>query len=293
MLFAFLTKRIQNVSRSVKEFEKGRYDRRIPVTSKDEIGDLARTFNHMADTIAANMENLKQTDRLRRELIANVSHDLRSPLASIQGYIETILMKRETLPSEELQKYLETILGDAKQLNRLVEELFELSKLDAKQINPKLETFSLTELLQDVGVKFKSHADNLNIQLSTDLPKQLYFVHADIGMIERVLSNLIENAMNFTPVRGKVHLSLHRYDGQLRVRIRDTGKGIPPEDIPHIFDRFYTGDSSRSRSLRGSGLGLAISQKIMELHYSSITVTSKLNEGSVFEFELACIDHCT
>jgi len=293
ILFAFLTRRIQNVSRSVKEFEKGRYDQRISVTSKDEIGDLARAFNHMADTIAANMDSLKQTDRLRRELIANVSHDLRSPLASIQGYIETILMKRETLPPEELQSYLETILADAKQLNRLVEELFELSKLDAKQTDPNLETFSLTELLQDVSMKYKAQAYKLNIQLSTDLPKQLYFVHADIGMIERVLSNLIENAINFTPEHGMVQLSILRNDGLLRVRIRDTGKGIAPEDIPHIFDRFYRGNSSRSGAIRGSGLGLAISQKIMELHHSSISVSSKPKEGSVFEFELPCIEQCT
>lgn len=293
ILFAFLTRRIQNVSRTVKEFEKGRYDQRITVRSRDEIGDLANTFNHMADTIAANMDNLKQTDRLRRELIANVSHDLRSPLASIQGYIETILMKHETLAPDKLQGYLETILADARQLNRLVEELFELSKLDAKQIDPSLETFSLTELLQDVSMKFKSQAEKLNIRLSADLPKQLYFVHADIGMIERVLSNLIENAINFTPEHGMVQLSIQRNDGQLLVRIKDTGKGIPPEDIPHIFDRFFRGDSSRSGSIRGSGLGLAISQKIMELHHSSIRVSSKLKEGSVFEFELPCIEHCT
>jgi signal transduction histidine kinase len=293
ILFGFLTRRIQNVSRSVKEFENGRYDQRITVKARDEIGNLANTFNHMADTIAKNMDNLKQTDRLRRELIANVSHDLRSPLASIQGYIETILMKKETLPSEKLHGYLETILADAKQLNRLVEELFELSKLDAKQIDPQLETFSLTELLQDVSMKFKSQAEKLNIQLSADLPKQLYFVHADIGMIERVLSNLIENAINFTPERGMVQLSVHRNNGQLRVCVSDTGKGIPPEDLPHIFDRFFRGDSSRSGTNRGSGLGLAISQKIMELHQSSITVESKPMEGSVFEFELPCVDQCT
>jgi signal transduction histidine kinase len=247
----------------------------------------------MADTITANMENLKQTDSLRRELIANVSHDLRSPLASIQGYIETILMKRETLHPEELQSYLETILADATQLNRLVEELFELSKLDAKQIDPYLETFSLTELLQDVSMKYKSRADRLNVRLSAELPKQLYFVNADIGMIERVLSNLIENALKFTPAKGTVRLSIHRDDGQLKVRISDTGKGIPQEDIPHIFDRFYRGDSSRSNAPRSSGLGLAISQKIMELHHSSIQVNSEPEKGSTFEFELPCVDQCT
>jgi signal transduction histidine kinase len=293
ILFAFLTRRIQNVSRSVKEFERGRYDQRISVTSQDEIGDLANAFNHMADTITANMENLKQTDNLRRELVANVSHDLRSPLASIQGYIETILMKREILPPEELQSYLETILADATQLNRLVEELFELSKLDAKQIDPYLETFSLTELLQDVSMKYKSRAERLNVRLSAKLPKQLYFVNADIGMIERVLSNLVENALKFTPAQGTVRLSIHRDDGQLKVRISDTGKGIPPEDIPHIFDRFYRGDGSRSNAPRSSGLGLAISQKIMELHHSSIRVNSELEKGSTFEFELPCVDQCT
>jgi signal transduction histidine kinase len=285
-LFAFLTKRLKSVSRTVEEFENGRFDRRIPVSTKDEIGNLARTFNHMADTIAANMDSLKQTDRLRRELIANVSHDLRSPFASMQGYIETILMKQKALKSEELRKYLEIILNDAKMLNKLVEELFELSKLDAQQIKPRPETFSLTELLQDVILKFRSSAEKFRIHLTADLPKKPCFVRADIGMIERVLSNLIENALNFTPTDGTIRLELQSRNGSIQVRVIDTGRGIPPEDIPHIFDRFYTGDRSRSRSKGGSGLGLAISQKIMELHDSVIAVDSAPDRGSNFNFEL-------
>jgi signal transduction histidine kinase len=285
-LFALLTRRLQAVARSVREFEQGSYDKRVKVSSRDEIGKLGRAFNRMADTIAANMEKLKQTDSLRRELIANVSHDLRSPLTSIQGYVETLLMKHRGLDRAQIDEYLQIILSDAVRLNELVHQLFELSKYEARQMEPKLERFSLTELMQDVSVKYRPQAEKQRIALEARLPEKLLPVRADIHMIERVLSNLIENALDHTPERGRVTLELEERDRRVQARVIDSGKGIAKEDIPLIFERFYSDRKVRSRSERGRGLGLAIAQKILELHSSRIRVDSQPGRGSVFYFEL-------
>ena len=158
ILFFLLTRRLRAMTAAVREFEKNNFQQRIPVKSNDEIGQLGKAFNQMADTIVANMEEMKKNDGLRRELIANVSHDLRSPLTSIQGYLETILMKESSLSAERRQRYLETILNNATMLSELVAELFELSKLDAKQTTPKPEPFSVAELTQDVVLKFQPQA---------------------------------------------------------------------------------------------------------------------------------------
>jgi len=285
-LFAFLTKRLQQVSKAVQDFEQGSYDRRIETDSKDEIGSLARTFNQMADTINAHMEQLKKTDELRRELVANVSHDLKSPLATIQGYIETLLMKGDRLSSDEHRHFLEIVLQSTKSLNRLVGELLELSKLETKQVEPVLETFSMTDLAQDVFMKFKPGAEKRHIHLSAGIPGNLCFVKADIALIERVMSNLLDNAIKNTPERGSVRIELHCFNGKTRFVVSDSGKGIAPEDIPHLFERFYIGRSSGRRPEGGSGLGLAISQKIMELHESTITVENRPDRGSSFSFDL-------
>jgi signal transduction histidine kinase len=286
VLFAFLTKRLQRVARSVADFKSGDFSQRASIRSSDEIGDLARAFNHMADRIVEDMDRLKQTDRLRRELVANISHDLRSPFASIQGYVETILMKGDSISKEELRRYLETIMNDSRSLNRLIDELFELSKLDAKQVHPNPEAFSLSELVQDVVSKFGPQAEKLKVSLRAEIPHRLCTVEADIAMTERVLSNLVENALKFTGADGTVELRLTERDGTVRVSVVDNGKGIPEEEIPLLFKRFYRVDKSRSREVPGSGLGLAISQKIMELQESRIEVRSEPGSGSTFFFDL-------
>lgn len=290
ILFAFLTKRFNQMTEAVKKFERGEFDKRIELKSHDEIGQLARAFNQMADTIVANMKELQRTDRLRRELIANVSHDLRSPLASMQGYLETILMKEPDLSADERSKYLQTIFDNTVMLSKLVGELFELSKLDAKQIQPKPETFSIAELTQDVVMKFKPEAENLKVDLRANLPKDLPMVHADIGMIERALSNLIDNALRYTPQDGAVKVDLLKKNDKVRVVVSDTGYGIPADEIPLVFDRFFRVEKSHGRSSGGTGLGLAIAKKILELHQNTISVESVVNEGTTFSFDLSVIN---
>jgi len=281
ILFSFLTRRIRSMSATVAEFERGDYHRRISTASTDEIGQLARTFNGMADTIVANIKSLKRTDNLRRELIANVSHDLRTPLASIQGYLETILMKEKQLSAEQRKSYLEIVLRDTENLSRMVHELFDLSKLEAQQILPAKETFSMAELVQDATLKFKEKASSLEIDLSAPKTDGAMRVNGDIGLLERALSNLVDNALDYTANGGSVEVRVVSSDKGVRVSVQDTDVGIAKQDIPHVFERYYRGGKKKSRKSSSTGLGLEIAQKIVELH------DSIEGKGSIFYFDLS------
>ena len=292
ILFGMVTRRFQKMTKIVNEFANGNLDRRIEIDSYDEIGQLAAAFNQMADTIQNSIREISEKEQHRRDLIANISHDLRSPLASIQGYLETILMKDQQISDAQRKRMLETIFKNALQLNRLVNELFEFSKLDARQVQPQIEPFSIAELTQDVILKFKPVADRRNIRLQLILPQtSLPLVLGDIGMIERALSNLIDNALNYTPPGGAVMVTVEKEDHKVCVRITDTGKGIPAEDLPHIFERFYRVEKSRTRQSEpsGAGLGLAITKKIIDAHNSRITVKSEPGKGTEFEFALPIV----
>jgi signal transduction histidine kinase len=270
----------------VADFEQGNFDRRVAVTSRDEIGRLGECFNRMADNLEETMEELRQADRMRRELVANVSHDLRSPIASIQGYLETVSMKDGDLDPEERQRYITTALKNTKRLNTLVSELFELSKLETKQIDPTIESFPLAELVQDVVMQYEPRADEQGIDLRVRMPERHVRVAADIGLVERALSNLIDNAIHYTPEGGEVRVRLDNEQTEVCVEVADTGPGIPEDDLPHIFERFYRVEKSRDRDRGGAGLGLAIAKTILELHDRTLEVESTVGEGTLFRFRL-------
>ncbi len=240
----------------------------------------------MADTIVKNLEEIKTMDSLRRELVANVSHDLRTPLSTIHGYIETLMIKAESLTNEEREQYLKTVLTSTDRLRTLVEELFELSKLEAKQTKPNPEPFSISELVQDIGQKYLIIAEKKGITFQCVFPKDLPMIVADIALIDRVIQNLVDNAIKFTPAGGVVRIELHRLTNAVDVKISDTGAGILPEDIPHIFDRYNKGSQKNIFQNDGAGLGLAIVKKILEVHQLTIDVNSKVNEGTAFSFKL-------
>ncbi|RMH64721.1 MAG: sensor histidine kinase [Calditrichaeota bacterium] len=286
ILFAVLTGRLRRISNGMSLFEKGAYQTRLPENSNDELGRVAHTFNRMAETIEANIEELKKTDTLRRELIANVSHDLRSPLASIRGYLETLHIKKGHLSDEEQDKYMRIILDATRSLEQLVSQLFELSKLDANQIEPHMEPFLIKELAFEVKMKLTPQAEMAGVSLEVAIPEELPQVYGDIALIERVLTNLIENAIRYSPRGSRVVISTDLEGESLRVRVMDNGPGIDEEKLPFIFDRFYRVEGSRSGKTGGSGLGLAIAKKIMEVHQSALTVASKKGEGSAFSFKL-------
>jgi signal transduction histidine kinase len=286
LLFRRLTQRLRRMQSVVADFEQGEFDRRVEVTSHDEVGRLGECFNRMADNLEETMEELRQADRMRRELVANVSHDLRSPIASIQGYLETVAMKDGDLETEDRQRYVRTALQNTKRLNTLVSELFELSKLETKQIEPTMEAFPIAELVQDVVMQYEPRAEEHGVELTAEMPERHARVEADIGLVERALSNLIDNAIHYTPDGGEVRVRLDNEQGEVCVAVEDTGPGIPEDDLPHIFERFYRVDKSRDRDRGGAGLGLAIAKTILELHDRPLQVESTMGTGTTFYFRL-------
>ena len=280
----FLTKNLRLMTQTVRKFQEGDLDVRIDNPDKSDISIFANSFNEMADTIVDNMDKMKSVDSLRRELIANVSHDLRTPLAILKGYVETLQMKKDSLSESEKDEYLQITHDNIDKLSNLINQLFEYSKLEAEQITPVKEPFSITELSHDLIAKFKVIAEKKKINLHLDNPKENNIVFADVGLVERALQNLIENAIKYTEPNGKVTLSIKRKDKNVEINITDTGAGIPVNEQPFIFDRYKQLDKSDKK--RGHGLGLAIVKKIMDLHDTTITVLSRPKEGSSFIFNL-------
>ena len=253
---------------------------------RDDIDHLAETFGQMADRITEQMSELKRVDALRRELIANISHDLRTPLAALQGYLETLQVKGDFLSPEEKNCYVAIALKQSQQLGRLTGNLFELAKLDAGQVKITVEPFVLEDLVQDVAQQFELAAANKQVRLEAVVPAQLPLVAADIGMIERVLKNLIDNALRYTPAGGRVRIAVLADAGHVRVQVADTGRGIDEHDLPRIFDRFYRGEKSREDYSGNAGLGLAIAKRVLELHGCSIEVASVPGIETTFTFTL-------
>jgi len=292
VLFASLTGRLKRLANAMDAFRSGVRPAQIkflPQVSShraDEIDRLGSTFTQMSARIEDQMAQLQKADATRRELIANVSHDLRTPLATLQGYIETLLLKEDSLRPEERRSYLQTAIKHCERLNKLVSELLELAKLDSSDIRVEREPFNLCELAYDVVQKFQLKAAEKQIALSTKIEEDPPFVNADIGLIERVLENLIENALQNTPRGGAISLVLTPQNEDVTIQVNDTGCGIPPEELAHIFDRFYQLDKSRKSGQDHSGLGLAITKKILKLHDRSINVASALGSGTTFSFQL-------
>lgn len=257
----------------------------------DEIDHLSVAMTAMQTRIDQQFGRLQQADRMRAELIGNISHDLHTPLASLQGFLETLLLAGDGLGTEQRQAHLQTMLKQCQRMTRRVKELFELSKLESGQVHASLEPFNLVELLGDIaqGYAGSARADGVAITLDpgSDLDAQ---VRADIRLIERVLQNLIDNALRHTPSGGRITLSVRTDGDRVRVRVCDTGCGIAPEDLPYIFERYWTrqrpDDGQHHRPGASSGLGLAIVRKILSLHDSDIEVHSQLTRGTEFAFAL-------
>lgn len=280
----YLTKNLSNIIEKVRHFKEGDLQARIENPNDSDLSVLSNTFNEMADTIVANIEQLKSVEQLRRELIANVSHDLRTPLAIMQGYVETLLIKDETVSSEDRVKYLKTTLNSSKKLEKLIKQLFEYSQLEAKQIEPVKEPFFLSELAQDVFQKYQILAKEKAITISLDVPEHLPMVFADVGLVDRVIQNLLDNALKFTPNDGNISIGLQNLGDDVEIRISDTGSGMSVEEQAHIFERYNKVNAPENA--QGAGLGLAIVKKILELHNATIEVQSKLHQGTSFMFQL-------
>jgi signal transduction histidine kinase len=290
LLFAMLTRRLRNLTAEVEGFTRGPFEDVEPVTMSerphDEIDQLRNACHYMAGTIQQQIASLKENDRLRRELVTNISHDLRTPLTSMQGYIETLMIKDDSLDPARRRQYLEIARKHSAHLGRLIQDLFELARLDSSRVSPEFEHFSLTELIHDIVQEFELQAREAQVALRIEPPTEAVSVYADISLIQRVLENLVGNALKYTPEGGKVSIAVQSSAHAVGVSVVDTGPGISKEDLPYIFDRFYKvlpDEDSGSGSL---GLGLAIAKRIVELHGSEIVVTSREQSGTRFRFDL-------
>ncbi len=282
-----LTRNLRKIIQTVQKFEAGDLNARVQLDSKGgELTPLANTFNHMADTIVKNIEELQAVDNLRKELIANVSHDLRTPLSIIHGYVETLIIKTKTVSADARDRYLNIILNSTERLKKLVAELFELSKLETGQIQVNKEPFFLAELVQDIYHKYQLLAQKKDIKLNPILLQNTSLVNGDVALIERVLHNLIDNAVKHTPEGESISIELLGGKKDVEFKIRNTGIGIPNEDLPKIFERYYKSEKTENEPHKGSGLGLAIVKGILNLHETSIAVKSKVKEFTQFSFKL-------
>ena len=254
--------------------------------NKNEIHVLGTSFRQSIDTLSDQYKKVVTIDELRQELLSHISHDLRTPLASLLGYLETWELNKDSLTKEESEHYIGTAKVNAKKISLLIEQLFELAHLDSENVQVNKEKFAIAELIQDVIYKFDIQAKKKSITLDVNPKDSSILVFGDIEKLERAFTNLIENAIRHTNRGGHVLVKLSPFGRFINVEVSDTGIGIPESDLPHIFEpHFKAGNSVRENTAHG-GLGLAITKKLLNLHETTIQVHSELNRGTTFEFLL-------
>lgn len=287
LLFRYLTNRLRLLTRKVEDFKERQYAVQLHALpqsgSGDEIDILSAVFADMADKIMEQFKRLEQIDRERRDVISNASHDLRTPLTALQGFLATLLLKGNGLSTERRMHYTEIAYKHSVRLHALVDEMIDLARLDAPELVAQREPFALDELVIDIIHKFQHACDGKGIALAAAIARHEHFVLADVAMIERVLENLLGNAIRHTQHGGRIEIALAPRGARLRVCVRDNGEGIAPELALHVFDRFVSG---RKDDGQRCGLGLAIVKRIVELHGGTVRLDSTLGEGTSVAFEL-------
>jgi signal transduction histidine kinase len=260
---------------AARNMAAGDLSQRVAIESDDEIGDLARAFNAMADGLA-------RLEELRRNMVTDVAHELRTPLTNIRGYLEAL---RDGVVEQDHQM-IDSLYDEAIILSRLVNDLQELSLAEAGQINLQQQPVALADVTDRVVEAVQLSAEAAGVNLRVSLPQDLPIVKVDPQRIGQVLRNLIDNGIAYTLPGGEVCVEARAGEEEVEVRVQDTGIGIADEDLPHIFERFYRADKSRSRTTGGAGLGLTIAKQLVEAHGGRIWVESTEDEGSVFVFTL-------
>ncbi len=279
LLTFFLSRRIlapvKALSDAAREFGKGNFSRRVELKTRGEVGELAQSFNSMA-------ENLENTERLRRNMVADIAHELRTPLSNLGGYLEAI--NDGVIKPDE--KAFRSLNEEAQTLSRLIDDLQELSMADAGELKLIKQPQDIARLIEETVTALQPKAAAKGLAMSTDLPDKLPKLNVDSHRIRQALHNLLDNATAHTGKGGQIKIAARHHNDEVDISVADTGEGIPPEDLPMIFERFYRVDKSRTRSTGGSGLGLTITRRLVEAHGGGITAESRPGEGSTFTITL-------
>jgi signal transduction histidine kinase len=275
---ARLTKPFMEINDIVQKYSKGDYNVRIPISSVEEATQLAISFNNMAD-------QLKDLEATRRSFVANVSHELRSPLTSMKGFLEA--MQDGTIGPEEHEKYIGIVLSETKRMAGMVNDLLDLARIESGKTAIKLEIFDINELIRRTLITFEARIYEQHIEVDVKFAQEQYYVEADSAQISQVLRNIIDNAIKYSPDNSKLRIATYAMRREIYVSIQDSGPGIPEEDIPHVFDRFYKVEKAHTPSKQGgTGLGLSIVKRIIDQHNQTITLKSAKGKGSTFTFTL-------
>ena len=274
----YITKPVSQINDAVTAFSRGNYDSRVKVGRMDELGELGISFNDMADKVS-------ELEKMRRDFVANVSHELRSPLSSIRGFLEA--MEDGTIPTDEHEKYIEIVLDETRRMSGMVNDLLDIARIESGQYKLNLSVFDINDLIGRVLITFEARITAKHADVDAQLDYEPVFVEADRDRIGQVLHNLIDNAIKFMPENNglltiKSVVSKHK----VYVSVCDNGPGIPKEDIAHIFDRFYKAEKAHTyKNGSGTGLGLSIVKLVIDQHHGEIKAESSEN-GTVFTFSL-------
>ena len=279
ILTFFISRRVLSPIRTLgvtaKKLGKGDFSQRVQVKDHGEVGELAQTFNSMAD-------DLERTEKLRRNMVADIAHELRTPLSNVSGYLEAI---RDDVVKPDAST-IASLSEEVDLLSRLVDDLQELALADAGELKLARQPEDLSQLIQQSVKAIRTRVLDKGLEISIDVPEELPLLNIDYHRISQVLRNLLENALKHTPSGGKITVSAAPEGKQVRIKVIDNGEGIPAEDLPNMFERFYRVDKSRARQAGGSGLGLTIAKRLVESHGGTISVQSELGKGSCFSFAL-------
>jgi signal transduction histidine kinase len=295
LLFYVLTRPLRQLTKEIKAFEKSDFTVSAPRLqlsllkhhNNDEIHQLRQSFQQMQQRIMEQLEHLKKNDAIRREFLAYVSHDLRTPLAGMKAYLETLEIKQASMNNIERQQFISKAISNGDRLQGMINELFELTRLENHQVELHQEAFAMGDLLSDIYASLEDKARQKQVHLQIDFQQASVQVIGDIAKIERVIQNLTENAIRYSEVNSTVLINTKSIkNNKLRVSICDHGAGIQAHDLPYIFEPYFRASDEYRLKHKGAGLGLAISQRLLRLQDINLQVESEINKGTTFYFSL-------
>jgi signal transduction histidine kinase len=283
-----ISRPLQKIERTAAEIGRGNYAERVQVEKSDEIGDLAQTINTLAEKLERVEQERRHLEQVRNDFLANVSHELRTPLTAIQGFLEALqdgLIEDE----EARQRYYAVMYSETMQVNRLVDDLMDLMKLENNEVTLAKHPVDAGELVKKIAFAFEQEADEKGLAIQVDVREDLPKIYADKDRVAQILKNLVKNAVKFTD-EGTIRIGAEQENDWIKLSVSDTGIGIAADDLERIWERFFKVDRGRSKKNKGTGLGLAIVKELVDLHDGRIAAQSKPGEGSTFTVWLPTVE---